>query len=143
MLIAGVVCLCAAIAVASTGIYTLTRPRSADLTLQVLRAVAPVQLAAAAMLVVGGVVALAAPAATALVVLIVCIIGAFGTIAAGSWQGARFATRPCTWRSPGTSAALIPARSVARHSAESRFTGPPMNIVLGLSASFAHCGSTL
>lgn len=94
MLIAGVVCLCAAIAVAATGVYTLTRPRSTDLTLQVLRSVAPVQLAAAAMLAVGGVVALAAPAPTGLVVLIVCIIGAVGTIAAGSWQGARFATRP-------------------------------------------------
>lgn len=94
MLIAGVVCLCAAIAVAATGVYILTRPRSADLTQQVLRAVAPVQLAAAMMLAVAGVVALAAPAHTGLVVMIVCVVGAVGTIAAGSWQGARFATRP-------------------------------------------------
>ncbi|CAN5489055.1 hypothetical protein BH10ACT9_BH10ACT9_18770 [soil metagenome] len=94
MLIAGVVCLCAAIAVAATGVYTLTRPRSADLTQQVLRAVAPVQLAASVMLAAGGVVALAAPARTGLVVLIVCILGSLGTLAAGSWQGARFATRP-------------------------------------------------
>jgi hypothetical protein len=94
MLIAGVVCLCAAIAIAATGLYILTRPRSADLTQQVLRAVAPVQLTAAMMLAVAGVVGLAAPARTGLVVMIVCIVGAVGTIAAGSWQGARFATRP-------------------------------------------------
>jgi hypothetical protein len=94
MLIAGVVCLCAAVAVAATGVYTLTRPRSADLTLQVLRAVAPVQLAASVMLAAGGVVALAAPARTGLVVVIVCVLGALGTLAAGCWQGARFATRP-------------------------------------------------
>ena len=37
----------------------------------------------------------------------------------------------------------MPTRSVARHSAASRLTGPPMNMVLGLVASFAHCGSTL
>jgi hypothetical protein len=28
------------------------------------------------------------------VVLIVCVLGALGTVIAGSWQGARFATRP-------------------------------------------------
>ncbi|WP_197382685.1 hypothetical protein [Mycolicibacterium mengxianglii] len=94
MLIAGVVCLCAAVAAAGSGVWTLTRPRSADLTHQVLRAVAPVQLAVAVMLGAGGVVALAAPARTGLVVMIVCVIGALATVAAGSWQGARFATRP-------------------------------------------------
>jgi hypothetical protein len=94
MLIAGVVCLCAAVAVAATGVWTLTRPRSADLTQQVLRAVAPVQLATAVMLAAGGVVALATAPPTGLVVMIVCVLGAVGTLAAGSWQGARFATRP-------------------------------------------------
>lgn len=94
MLIAGVVCLCAAILAAVSGVYTLTRPQSADFTQQVLRTVAPVQLAAAMMLAVGGVVALAVPAPTGLVVLIVCVAGALGTVIAGSWQGARYATRP-------------------------------------------------
>jgi len=37
----------------------------------------------------------------------------------------------------------MPTRNVAKHSAASRFTGPPMNIVLGLVASLAHCGNTL
>jgi hypothetical protein len=94
MLIAGVVCLCAAIAAAGSGIWTLTRPRTADFTQQVLRTVAPVQFAAAVMLAAGGIVALAAPRSTALVVMIVCVLGALGTVIAGSWQGARYATRP-------------------------------------------------
>ena len=41
----------------------------------------------------GGVVALAASPHTALVVVIVCVTGALGTLAAGSWQSARFALR--------------------------------------------------
>jgi hypothetical protein len=52
---------------------------------------APTQLAAAVMLAAGGVVALAASPHTALVVVIVCIAGAVGTLAAGSWQSARYA----------------------------------------------------
>jgi hypothetical protein len=51
---------------------------------------APTQLAAAVMLAAGGVVALAASVHTALTLLIVCIAGALGTLAAGSWQSARF-----------------------------------------------------
>ena len=39
------------------------------------------------------VVALTAAPHTALVVLIVCVAGALGTLAAGSWQSARFALR--------------------------------------------------
>jgi hypothetical protein len=93
MLIAGVVCLCAALAAAASGVWTLTRPKSADLTQQVLRAVAPVQLAAAVMLAAGGVVALAASAHTALVVVIVCVAGALGTLGTGSLQSARYALR--------------------------------------------------
>ncbi len=90
MLIAGVLCLCAAIASAGFGLWTLTRPPADDVTAQVRRAVAPTQLAAAVMLAAGGAVALAGQGSTTLVVLIVCVLGAIGTVAAGSWQGARF-----------------------------------------------------
>lgn len=58
-----------------------------------LRAMAPTQLAAAVMLAAGGVVAVAAPGHTALMVVIVCIAGAVGTLAAGSWQSAQYALR--------------------------------------------------
>ena len=61
MFIAGVVCLCLAVLVAGSGVRTLTRPAGADLTAQVLRAVAPTQLAAGVMLAAGGVAALVAP----------------------------------------------------------------------------------
>jgi len=93
MLIGGVVALCVAVLVGGSGIWTLTRPPGVDVTGQVMRAVAPTQLAAAVMLAAGGTVALAAPAQTGLLVLIVCAIGAVGTVAAGCWQGARFAAR--------------------------------------------------
>jgi TRAP-type mannitol/chloroaromatic compound transport system permease large subunit len=93
MFIAGVVCLCLAVLVAGSGVWTLTRPAGADLTTQVLRAVAPTQLAAGVMLAAGGIGALAAPPSIALMVLILCVIGAIGTVAAGSWQGARYAAR--------------------------------------------------
>ena len=91
MLIAGLVCLCAAVVSAAFGLWTLSRPRAVDVNQLVLRAVAPTQLAAAVMLAAGGVVALAAPPHTGLLVVIVCVLGAIGTVAAGSWQGARFA----------------------------------------------------
>lgn len=101
MLIAGVLCLCAAVASASLGIWTLTgprtadptRPRTEDPTRLLLRAMAPTQLAAAVMLAAGGVVVLAAPPQTAALVLVLCLTGAVGTVAAGSWQGARFAAQ--------------------------------------------------
>lgn len=93
MLIAGVLCLCAALASAARGLWTLSRPANADVTQQVLRAVAPTQLAAAVMLAAGGVVALAGSPHTGLLVVIVCVLGAIGTVAAGSWQGARYAVR--------------------------------------------------
>ena len=60
MLIAAVLCLCAAVATAGFGLWLLTRPHAADPVRQVLRAVAPTQLAAAVMLTAGGVVALSA-----------------------------------------------------------------------------------
>ncbi|MCV7174237.1 hypothetical protein [Mycolicibacterium sphagni] len=93
MFIVGMVCLCMAVLVGGSGIWTLTRPPAADVTGQVLRSVAPTQLAAAVMLMAGGSAALAAPAHTGLLVLIVCVVGAVGTVAAGSWQGARYAAR--------------------------------------------------
>ncbi len=91
MLIAGALCVCAAVAAAGFGTWSLSRGRTADTMQLALRAMAPTQLAAAVMLTAGGVVALAAARHTALVVLIVCVGGALGTLAAGSWQSARFA----------------------------------------------------
>lgn len=93
MLIAGVLCMCAAVASAGFGTWSLSHNHAVDGTQLALRAMAPTQLAAAVMLTAGGVVALAASAHTALVVLIVCVAGALGTLAAGSWQSARFALR--------------------------------------------------
>jgi hypothetical protein len=90
MLYAAVACLCAAVATAALGGWTLSRPRSADLVGQVLRAVAPTQLAAAAILAVAGVVALSSQPETAVVVVIVCVLGAVATVAAGCWQSAKF-----------------------------------------------------
>ena len=92
MLIAGLVCMCAAVASAGFGTWSLAHNQTADgSTALALRAMAPTQLAAAVMLAAGGAVALAASPHTALVVLIVCVAGAFGTLATGSWQSARFA----------------------------------------------------
>ncbi|KUI22220.1 hypothetical protein AU193_18370 [Mycobacterium sp. GA-1285] len=91
MLIAAVLCLCAAGALAAVGGWLLHRPHAGDQVRTVLRSVAPVQLAAAAMLAAGGAVALVAERSTALVVLIVCVVGALGTIGAGCWQSAKIA----------------------------------------------------
>src|SRR4051812_9482262 len=90
MLFAAVGCLCAAVATAALGGWALSRPRSADMVRQVLRAVAPTQLAAAAMLTVAGVVALSSQPEIAVVVVIVCVGGAIATVAAGCWQSAKF-----------------------------------------------------
>jgi hypothetical protein len=93
MLIAAVLCLCAAMATAGVGLWLLTRPRSGDPVPLVLRAVAPTQLAAAVMLAAGGVVALSARPETAVLVVIVCTIGAIVTVAAGCWQAATAVAR--------------------------------------------------
>ncbi|OBI39677.1 hypothetical protein [Mycobacterium colombiense] len=93
MLIAGVLCMCAAVASAGFGTWSLAHNRNFGATALALRAMAPTQLAAAVMLAAGGAVAMAAVPKTALVVLIVCVVGALGTLAAGSWQTARFALR--------------------------------------------------
>ncbi|MDR3659176.1 MAG: hypothetical protein P4L86_01950 [Mycobacterium sp.] len=89
MLIAAVLCLCAAAATAAVGAWSLTRPHSTDTVRRVLRSVAPIQLATAVMLAAGGAVALAAPRSTGVMVMIVCVLGAVGTLAAGCYQGAR------------------------------------------------------
>jgi hypothetical protein len=93
MLIAAVLCLCAAAATAGVGLFLLTRPAAADPVRQVLRAVAPTQLAAAVMLAAGGVVALSARPQMGLVVVVVCVIGAVCTVAAGCWQSAKDVAR--------------------------------------------------
>jgi hypothetical protein len=93
MLIVGVLCLCAAFLSAATGLRSLARPRSADPHQQALRALAPTQFAAAVMLAAAGAVALAGDARTGLPLMIVCVLGAVGTVAAGSWQGARHVAR--------------------------------------------------
>ena len=92
MLIAAVLCLCAAVATAGLGVWLLTRPKSGDYVRQILRGVAPIQLAAAVMLAAGGVVALSARPQTGLLVVLVCVIGAISTVAAGCWQSAKVAS---------------------------------------------------
>lgn len=93
MLIAGVVCVCAAVASAAFGVWSLSHTPTTDATQLALRSMAPTQFAAAVMLGAGGVVALAASPHTALVVVIVCILGALGTLATGSLQSAKYALR--------------------------------------------------
>ncbi len=93
MLIAGVLCICAALGSAGFGTWSLSHNQAVGTTQLALRAMAPTQFAAAVMLAAGGVVALAASPQTAVVVLIVCVSGALGTLAAGSYQSARFAVR--------------------------------------------------
>jgi hypothetical protein len=89
MLVAALLCLCAATVSALMGARALARPARADGAARVLRAVAPTQLAAAVMLAAGGVVALSNRASIGLVML--CVAGAVGTVAVGVWQGARYA----------------------------------------------------
>lgn len=93
MLIAGVLCLCAAGVLIALGLRSLSRSNAADTAQVVMRTVAPPQLAGAVMLAAGGAVALAAPRDAALPVVGVCVVGALGTVAAGSWQTARYALR--------------------------------------------------
>jgi hypothetical protein len=88
MLVAGVLCMCAAAVILVLGARALARPAPAGGAQQVLRAVAPTQLAAAVMLAAGGVVALSRQPSIGLLVL--CVAGAFGTVAAGAWQRARY-----------------------------------------------------
>ncbi|HEY7054481.1 MAG TPA: hypothetical protein VH496_20445 [Mycobacterium sp.] len=89
MLVAAVLCLCAAGICAVMGCRGLARPAAAGDTRQVLRAVAPTQLAAAVMLAAGGVVALSDRPSVPLLAL--CVTGAVSTVAVGVWQAARYA----------------------------------------------------
>ncbi|MCW1959226.1 MAG: hypothetical protein KIH64_011910 [Mycobacterium sp.] len=91
MVVAAVVCLCLAVLIGGSGLWTLRRPAPADLTGLVLRAVAPTQVAAGIMLAAAGIVALAAPHRVGLIALVVGVLGAIATVGAGSWQGARYA----------------------------------------------------
>jgi hypothetical protein len=93
MLVVAVLCLCAAAATTALGVWQLARPRSTDPVRQVLRTVAPTQLAGAAMLAAGGTVALSAHPQTAMLVVVVCIVGAVGTVAAGCYQSAKVVAR--------------------------------------------------
>jgi hypothetical protein len=93
MLIAAVLCLCAAVAVAATGFWSMARPHSTDAVQRVLRAVVPTQLAASVMLAAGGVVALAAPPQAGVLALVVSVVGAVGTVAAGCYQSAKVVAR--------------------------------------------------
>ena len=93
MLIAAVLCLCAAVAIAGTWRLAADAGPTPAIRPQVLRAVAPTQLAAAVMLAAGGTVALSAKPQTGLVVVIVCVVGAVSTVAAGCWQSAKVVAR--------------------------------------------------
>ncbi|MGW0160270.1 hypothetical protein ACWDUN_13220 [Mycobacterium sp. NPDC003323] len=93
MFVAAVLCLLVAAATAGAAVWSLRQPYADDPVRQVLRAVAPTQFAAAAMLAAGGAVAFAAPVQMGLLVMIVCVIGAVGTVAAGCWQGAKLVAR--------------------------------------------------
>lgn len=94
MRIAGVLCLVAAVVALAFGLWSLrSRPGIADPAQLLLRAVAPAQLAAAAMLAAGGAVTLAGPPRGAVPVLVISVLGAVGTLAAGAYQGARYAVR--------------------------------------------------
>lgn len=93
MTVAAVICLGMAVLIGGSGLWTLARTPGVDLTAQVLRAVAPTQIAAAVMLAAGAIVALAARGQFGLIALVTGVAGAVGTIAVGSWQGARYATR--------------------------------------------------
>lgn len=93
MLIVGVLCVAAALVSLALGVRTLLRPRGSDPEQLVLRAIAPAQLAVGAVLGAGGAVALAGPPQVALLAVIICVTGALSILAAGSWQGARYAAR--------------------------------------------------
>lgn len=91
MLIAGVLCVCAAIVPGALGLWSLCRPGVTHASQLVMRSIAPTQLAASVMLAAGGAVALAAPCQAALLLVGVCVVGALGTVGVGSWQSARYA----------------------------------------------------
>jgi hypothetical protein len=91
MLIAAALCLCAAVAIGIAGLWQLAGPRAGEPAQQVLRAVAPTQLAASVMLAAAGVAALSMRPETGVLVMIVCVVGGVATVAAGCWQCAKVA----------------------------------------------------
>ncbi len=93
MLIAGVLCLSAAVASVSFGARSLARGRGGGDIPLALRAMAPAQIAAAVMLAAGGVVALTTAPTRGLIALVIGVVGALGTLGAGAYQSARFAAR--------------------------------------------------
>ena len=93
MTVGAVVCLGLAVLIGGSGLWTLARTPGVDLTGQVVRAVAPTQIAAAVMLAAAAIVALAAGGQIGVIALVTGVVGAVATIAAGSWQGARYAAR--------------------------------------------------
>lgn len=96
MFIVGVLCVVAAVSSTAFGVWSLSHAPTPNPTQLALRAMAPTQLAAGVMLAAGGVVALAAPLHTALIAVIFCVAGAMSTLAAGSWQSARYVLRRAT-----------------------------------------------
>ena len=95
MVIGAAVSLLLALLIGGSGLWTLLRGSGSggDLNAAVSRLVAPTQVAAGVMLAAGGAVALAAPGRVGVLALILGGIGAVGTVAAGSWQGARYAAQ--------------------------------------------------
>ena len=93
MFITGVLCVLAAVASEIFGVRSLNQADTANPAQLARRAIAPTQLAASVMLIVGGGVALVASQPGTLMVVLVCIAGAVGTLAAGSLQTARYAVR--------------------------------------------------
>jgi hypothetical protein len=93
MVVGAVICLGLAVLIGGSGLWTLARRPGVDLTSQVVRAVAPTQIAAAVMLTAGAIIALAEPGTIGKIGLAGGVIGAVATIGAGSWQGARYAAR--------------------------------------------------
>lgn len=93
MLIAALLTLGASTVTAALALWSLTRSPAADPAKQLLRAVAPTQLASAVMLAAGGAVALAAPAHVGAMLLVMCVIGAVATFGAGCYQSAKVAAR--------------------------------------------------
>jgi hypothetical protein len=89
MFVVAVLCWCAAFVFVGFGGWLLGVRAPADPKGQVLRGVAPTQLAAAAMLASAGTVALSSRPDTALLVVVVCVVGAVSTVAAGCWQAAK------------------------------------------------------
>lgn len=111
-MIAGTLYVCAAVVSAVFGAWAITHNQTVDPPQLAIRAMAPMQLAAAIMLAAGGVVALVVTAHTAMTVMAVCVTGAVGTLVTGSWQSARYTLRQrvaATSCRENCAAALCPA----------------------------------